>query len=69
MDEEKWTPDSAFSKAWSFVKYASGEAAKTKDPIGAIVLVGMVWLVYFPVVMVVFPFYSFLWFIVKKAFR
>jgi hypothetical protein len=35
MNEEKWTPDSAFAKAWSFVKYASGKAAKTKDPIGA----------------------------------
>lgn len=69
MDNEQWTPASAFAKAWSFVTYASGQAAKTKDPISAFVLVGMVWLVYLPAAMLIFPIISFFWYVLKKVFR
>lgn len=67
MDEDKWSPESAFKKVWSFVSYASSESAKTGDLIGKIFLVGFVWVVYLPIALVTFPIISFLWFHLKKA--
>ena len=68
MDNDKWSPESAFKKVWRFVSYASGDAAKTGDPIGKIFLIGFVWVIYLPIALVTFPIISFLWFHLKKAF-
>ena len=69
MEEESWSPESAFSKAFSFVKYASSEMSKSGDALGSFIAVVLVWVFYFPISMMVFPIVSFLIFILKKAFR
>jgi hypothetical protein len=68
MEEENWSPASAFSKAFDFVTYASSQMSKSGDPVSSFIGVAVVWIFYFPVAMIVFPWFSFLFFIFKKLF-
>ncbi|MBI5932388.1 MAG: hypothetical protein HY867_01670 [Chloroflexi bacterium] len=69
MEEENWSPESAFKKAFSFVTYASEQMSKSGDPLGSFIGVALVWVFYFPAAMIAFPLFSFLFFVLKKAFR
>lgn len=68
MREENWSPASALSKAFNFVTYASNQMSKSGDPLGSTIAVILVWVFVFPIAMIVFPVFSFLFFLFKKAF-
>lgn len=67
MEAESWSPNKAFKKAFNFTLFASKEMSKaSSDPLTKFIGTALVWVFYFPAVMIIFPVVSFLWFSFKK---